>query len=105
MNLLDQQLLERFRELGKQDILDPIIVAKFFTSWSRWTWYVISYDEESGMFFGLVQGSHTELGYFSMTDLKRLKGPFGFGVERDLHWREKRLSELKQRRPDLGGIL
>ena len=105
MNLLNQPLLDRFNELGHQDILDPIIVTKFFASWSRWTWYVISYDEESGMFFGIVQGTHTELGYFSMQDLKRLKGPLGIGVERDMHWREKRVSELKKRQPDMGGFL
>ena len=105
MNLLNQPLLDRFKELGQQDILDPIIVTKFFASWSRWTWYVISYDEESGMVFGSVQGTHTKLGYFSMKDLKRLKGPLGIGVERDEHWREKRVSDLKKRQPEMGGFL
>jgi len=105
MNLLTLQLLDRFKEVGPQDISDPIIVAKFFTSWSSWTWYAISYEEESGMFFGLIKGTHTELGYFSIKDLKRLKGPLGLGIERDLYWREKRVSELKLRQPDLDGSL
>ena len=105
MNLLNQQLIERFKEVGAQDIQDPIIITKFFASWSSWTWYATSYDEESGMFFGLIKGTHTELGYFSMKDLKRLQGPLGLGIERDLYWREKKLSELKQRQPDLGGFL
>lgn len=105
MNLLTQQLLDRFKELGKQDIKDPIIVAKFFVSWSNWTWYATAYDEETGLFFGIICGSHIELGYFSLDDLKRVRGRMGLGVERDLCWKEKRLSDLSKRHPSLEILL
>ena len=105
MNLLTQTLLARFKELGPQDIKDPIIVAKFFTSWSHWTWYATSYDEEAGLFFGIICGTHIELGYFSMQDLKGLIGPMGWHIERDLYWKEKRLSELTKRQPNLAALL
>jgi hypothetical protein len=105
MNLLNQALIDRFREVGKQDIKDPIIITKFFAPWSRWTWYATAYDEMTGNFFGIVVGSHLELGYFSIHDLKGLRGPMGLVVERDLYWREKRLSELAKRQPSLDSLL
>lgn len=105
MNLLTQSLLNRFKEVGPQDVTDPIIVTKFFTSWSVWTWYATAYDEEAGLFFGIVSGTHIELAYFSIQDLKSVRGPMGLPVERDLYWKEKRLSELTKRQPDLGVLL
>lgn len=105
MNLLNQTLLNRFKELGTQDVKDPIVVTKFFASWSRWTWYATSYNEETGQFFGIVCGTHIELGYFSLQDLKSLRGPLGLPVERDLYWKEKRLSDLTKRQPSLAVLL
>lgn len=105
MNLLNQTLLSRFKELGKQDIKDPLIVTKFFAPWTYWTWYATSYDEVEGRFFGIICGSNIELGYFSMQDLKGLRGPMGLSVERDLYWKEKRLSELTKRQPNLSVLL
>ncbi len=105
MNLLNQTLLDRFRELGNQDIKDPIIVAKFFASWSNWTWYATSYDETEGLFFGIISGTQVELGYFSIQDLKGLSGPMGLNIERDLYWKEKRLSELTKRQTNLSALL
>jgi hypothetical protein len=91
--------------VGKQDVKDPIIVTKFFAPWSNWTWYATAYDETTGLFFGIVCGTHVELGYFSMQDLKGLRGPMGLHVERDLYWKEKRLSDLKKRQKFLEAIL
>lgn len=100
-NLLTAQLLARFRELGPQDVKDPIIVAKFFAPSTAWTWYAFSYSEETGNFFGLIIGQEKELGYFSISDLRGLRGPMGLNVERDLYWREKKLSELFKKSPQL----
>jgi hypothetical protein len=105
LNLLTQTLLNRFKEVGKQDINDPIIIAKFFAPSTAWTWYATSYDEEAGLFFGIVCGTHIELAYFSIQDLKGMRGPMGLHIERDLYWKEKRLSELSKRQPDLAGFL
>jgi len=95
-NLLTSELLSRFAELGPQDEPNPLIVTKFFTPWSRWTWFAFSYNPENGIFFGLIKGTETELGYFAMEDLRELRGPIGLRVERDLYWREKRLSDQKK---------
>jgi hypothetical protein len=35
------------------------------------------------------------LGYFSLSDLASVKGPLGLGIERDLHFKPTRLSEIR----------
>ena len=45
-------------------------------------------------FFGLVSGSEVELGYFSLKELKEVKGPIGLPIERDLYYEPKSLREL-----------
>jgi len=61
---------------------DPVLQAKFFTPDSNWTWYASEFDGED-LFFGLVQGLEEEWGYFSLTELQTVRGPFGLLVERD----------------------
>lgn len=72
MKLLTQLNL---KELAKypiqtnQDHLDKsVAVVKWFTPWKNWTWYVC------------------EWGYFRMSEIAAIKGPYGLKVERDLHW-------------------
>ena len=48
------------------------------------------------VFFGLVSGLDVELGYFSLSELKSVRGKFGLPVERDLYFQPTRLSEVKK---------
>ena len=101
MDMLTPSLLKRFRKIGSQEHrTDPLVIAKFFTPDSNWTWYAIEYDEQEQMFFGLVSGFETELGYFSKIELEYTRGSLGLFPERDLHFNECRLSEIyKQYQP------
>lgn len=45
---------------------------------SGWVWYATEYDPVEGLFFGLVIGFKTELGYFSRGELEAA------GVEVDI---------------------
>jgi len=65
---------------------DVPIVAKFFTPWSNWTWYMTEYNPENRGAFGFVSGLEGELGYFSIDELEEIVGPFGLTIERDLHF-------------------
>ena len=38
--------------------------------------------------------SRLEAGYFSLSELKSIKGPFGLGIERDMHWQPRPLTEV-----------
>jgi len=96
MKLLTKELEKRFGDIGSQEtIKDPIIIAKFFDPTGSWTWYATEYNPEEKLFFGIVHGFEKELGYFSLDELEQLRGKFGLGIERDLHFQEKLLSEIK----------
>lgn len=73
---------------------DPICALRWFTPDSSWTWYVIEYEPNGQLCFGLVDGLQKELGYFSLAEIEHLRGPMGLPVERDLYWSPTPLSEL-----------
>jgi len=95
MKLMTKALEARFAKLGRQDKPDAVVVAKFFTPTSNWTWYATEYDPEERCYFGLVVGFETELGYFSRDELESVTGPLGLGIERDLHFSEITMDKLK----------
>ncbi len=74
---------------------DPLVLCKFFTPDSHWTWYALEFDGED-LFFGWVVGLEKELGYFRLSELLQVHGPFGLSIERDLHFSPTRLSEVKK---------
>ena len=98
MKLLTKELLARFAKLGRQeDSTDPIVVAKFFTPAGAGTWYATEYDPETSEFFGYVSifgDDCDEWGSFSLAELESYRGKFGLGIERDLYFGEKRISEV-----------
>jgi hypothetical protein len=53
------------------------------------TWYATEFDGED-LFFGLVDGLEKEFGYFSLSELESVDGPFGVGIERDLYFGDQR---------------
>ena len=67
--------------------------VKFFTPDSNWTWYATEFDG-ADTFFGYVRGMENELGYFSLTELKTLRGGMGLPIERDLHFGKHTLAEV-----------
>lgn len=81
---------------SQENIPDPMVPVKFFTPDSSWTWYATEFDGDD-TFFGLVDGFEEELGYFSLTELTAARGPLGLGIERDLHWQPKPLSQCRRK--------
>ena len=99
--LLTKAVLKRLPSLGSTaDGEDPIVQVKFFTPDAQWTWYGISFDEED-IFFGYVEGLENELGTFSLSELKKVRGGLGLPVERDMHFRPCPLSKVMK---DWGGL-
>ncbi|MCJ7688053.1 MAG: DUF2958 domain-containing protein, partial [Clostridiaceae bacterium] len=64
-----------------------------FTPDSNWTWYATKFDDVD-TFFGLVDGFEKELGYFSLSELESIRGPFGLKVERDLYFKPTKLKDI-----------
>ena len=97
MQLLTKELLNRFEKVGRQeDVNDPIVIAKFFNPAGAGTWYATEYDPETKEFFGYVSifgDWNDEWGSFSLDELENYRGKFGLGIERDLYFPEKPISE------------
>jgi hypothetical protein len=74
---------------------EALAMVKFFTPWTSWTWYVLEYDPEDRLCFGLVVGHERELGHFSLDELEAVRGPGGLRIERDLYWTPKPLKECR----------
>lgn len=97
MELMTPEILEKFRATGSQEnIPDPIIIVKYFTPWTNWTWYATEFDEAEWIFFGYVCGQESEWGYFSLQELQSVRSSFGLAIERDLHFVGKHISEVSK---------
>jgi hypothetical protein len=95
MELMTKAVRKIMPPLGAQDQLGGKAVAhvKFFTPDGSWTWYATEFDGED-MLFGLVDGHVKELGYFSLSELREVRGALGLPIERDLYWTPKTLDEI-----------
>ena len=97
MMLLTKANLQSLPPMNSQeetDASEQIVQVKFFTPDSNWTWYATEYDPVEKMFFGLVDGLEKELGYFSLEELESARGPCGLAIERDMHFKPCKLSEV-----------
>lgn len=97
MILLTQELEQALKKnsiRGK----DPLVLAHFFNPGGRGDWFAIKLWR-NGLMYGYVSifgDWNDELGDFSMDELAEYKGMFGLGIERDLHWEPKHLSEVRK---------
>ncbi|HEV8414585.1 MAG TPA: DUF2958 domain-containing protein [Bryobacteraceae bacterium] len=97
MKLLTDELRNRLPALYSQEHeAEPVVYAKFFLPGTGWTWYVTegSQQEDDYLFFGFVVGLESEFGYFLLSELERVRTWLGLAVERDLSFREGRLTDV-----------
>ena len=97
MELLTEELKEKLPTVQEMDQKeDPMVLAKYFHPLSNWTWYACSFDPESRIFYGLVDGHELEFGPFSLDEMREVEVK-GLGIERDLHFKPLKLSELENK--------
>jgi hypothetical protein len=84
--------------------LEAKAIVKFFTPDSGWTWYATEFDGED-IFFGLAIGHEAELGYFSLSELKKVRGHLGLPIERDLYFKPTTLRVLQDHYKEHGYAL
>jgi hypothetical protein len=97
MRLLDDQLRARLPPLYSQEAeAEPMVYAKFFLTGTGWSWYVTEggAQDDDFLFFGFVIGMESEFGYFLLSELESVRNRLGLPVERDLAFREGRLTEV-----------
>ena len=70
------------------------VVAKFFTPWSDWVWYLMNMHQDEDYCWGFVQGYAVEMGSFSINELTEVEGPFGLKVERYKFFKPQNAKEL-----------
>jgi len=97
MKLLTKQIINEFRKTGSQEgSKTHKIIVKFFNPAGAGTWYATEYNEKERMFFGYVKllPGCDEWGYFSLDELESIKGMFGLGIERDLHFGDYTIEDV-----------
>ncbi len=96
MKLLTKEILARLPAIGStSEQADPIAQVKFFDPTGSWSWFITEYNPATGEMFGLVHGHEKEIGYIDFNELSAFRGRFGLGIERDMGWKPRPLSEIK----------
>ena len=97
MELIPKEIKEKIPKLYEtEEHTNPIVFIKLFID--GWTWYLTELSIDEDIAFGYVVSpfSGGELGYFSLNEIKSLRGSLGTWVERDLHFKPTPLSKIKK---------
>tara|TARA_B100000900_G_scaffold304549_1_gene263153 strand:- start:2849 stop:3169 length:321 start_codon:yes stop_codon:yes gene_type:complete len=100
MQLLTKEILNKTPDIsdGETKPEQVKITAKFFDPTGSFTWYLTEINKsDNDTCFGFVTSEFCpdgELGYFTISELEEVKGPFGLGIERDKFWTNKTLKEV-----------
>ena len=97
MTLIPQSLLHTIPDLYEtEEIPDPICHIKLFLPGTEWTWYITEISRQDyNLCFGYVIGLESEQGYFSLDELRSIRGSLGLRVERDESFQSTPLSKIK----------
>jgi len=94
----NKEELSKLPKLYATDFIAPrdkIIFMHFFIGGCDW--YAAEFDGED-LFFGFVilnnDYENAEWGYFSLQELKCIKIKGWCEIDRDLHWQQRRVSEI-----------
>lgn len=97
MKLLDEELRQKLPPLNSQEAEDdPFVYAKFFLPGTNTAWYVTE-GEAAGnefVFFGFVTQPVNQFAEFHLSQLERIRGPHGVGVERAPEFTPGRLTNV-----------
>jgi hypothetical protein len=105
MMLLPKHITASLPPIGSTEPqgLEALAQLKFFTPDEQWTWYAAEFDGED-LFFGLALGFEPELGYFSLAELRQVRGKLGLPVERDRWFDPTPLRELMRKHGASGAV-
>ena len=94
--LIPKKLLNRIPKLYEtEEQTDPIAYVKLFID--GWTWFITEISIDNDICFGYVISPFgAELGYFSLEEIKSIKGSLGIGVEMDISFKPIKLSIIKK---------
>ena len=96
MELIPQEIKNKIPKLYEtEEQNDPIAYVKLFLD--GWTWYITELSIDNNICFGyVISPFESELGYFSLNEIKSIKGTLRIGAERDLSFKPTKLSRIKK---------
>ena len=96
MELIPKEIKVKIPPLySTEEETDPIVLCKLFLD--GWSWYITELSIDEDIAFGyVVSPFENELGYFSLNEIKSLRGRLGTWVERDLYFNPTPLSIIKK---------
>ncbi len=96
MELIPKEIKEQIPSLyATENQNNPTVFVKLFLD--SWTWYITELSIDGDIAFGYVVSPFgAELGYFSVEEIKSIKGTLGIRVERDLEFKPTKLSIIKK---------
>ena len=99
MELMPSEIANIIPKLYETENTDPIVYVKLFTPDANWSWFITELSIDKDICFGLVISPFIkdgEMGYFSLNELKTVRGKLGLPVERDLWFKPTKLSDIKR---------
>ena len=96
MELIPQEIKELIPKLYEtEEQNDPVAYIKLFLD--GWTWYITELSIDNNICFGyVISPFESELGYFSLNEIKSIKGSLGLGVERDISFKPTALAIIRK---------
>lgn len=96
MELIPQEIKNKIPKLYEtEEQNDPIAYVKLFLD--GWTWYITELSIDNNICFGYVISPFgAELGYFSLNEIKSIKGSLGLSVERDISFKPTALAIIRK---------
>ena len=96
MELIPQEIKELIPKLYEtEEQNNPIAYVKLFLD--AWTWYITELSIDNNICFGyVISPFESELGYFSLNEIKSIKGSLGLSVEKDISFKPTKLSRIKK---------
>ena len=96
MELIPKEIKEQIPSLyATENQNNPTVFVKLFLD--SWTWYITELSIDGDIAFGYVISPFgAELGYFSLEEIRSIKGSLGIGVERNLEFKPTKLSIIKR---------
>jgi hypothetical protein len=86
-----------YAELDEADghTFDNIVCkVRLFNPTGIGTWWIAAYDPDTEIAWGVAELHCREVGSFSMRELAEYRSPFGFPVERDLHFQPTTIARI-----------
>jgi hypothetical protein len=100
MELIPKSIQDSIPKLYEtQDVENPLVYLKLFTPDANWSWFVTELSLDKDTCFGLVVSPFVEsgeMGYFSLNELKTVRGKLGLPIERDEWFKPKKLADVKK---------